>query len=462
MVRLILFIAVILLVFMLYSGARFNDGVEQIHNSYLERSVMSIRLLALMVVLLGASFGLVGAASPSAWYIHTTPSADVGWGSTCRFDTKVFVYYFNNNSASVDIQKAGQYISPTTNCDITGGKMYVGQGDGTVPTRRSADFPNPVSLGESWTVWWNQASYTYEKYGNWVHDFAGAGPYGGEGVVAGWDVYFLPNGNIDDYVSNAGKPLPPEKPSPPEASEASDIGKTVDIGGISVTVDRPRLSESESRIIYSYHSKDSTLVEPVGLPTIGLASGEELESSIEDVSDNGDHSWSSTIRFEAIPHGATAVTADLSSFLVYTSGSDTAAIPLGDHIPSIDPDEISERRTIPLDLPFSIGHAQYHLTALLLDPSNFVLVYEPANDIASRTVLGAGPSTVSLNDDHGGTYRSYLAGAGWIEAANGGQVVEYQGLYFEGFPNPDANLFDLRANGFGEVNGPFVFEVDLK
>ena len=337
--------------------------------------------------------------------------------------------------------------------------MYVEQGDGTIPTRRSANFPNPVSQGESWTVWWDQGSYTYDKDGEWVHDFAGAGPYGGGGVVAGWDVYFLPNGNIDDYVSNAEKPSPPGKPSPAEASE---IGKTVDIGGVSVTVDHLRLSKSESRIIYSYHSKDSALVEPIGLPTIGLTNDEELESSIEDVSDNSNHSWSSTIRFEAIPHGTTAVTADLSSFLVYTSDSDTAAIPLGDHIPSIDPDEISERRTIPLDLPFSIGHAQYHLTALLLDPSNFVLVYEPANDIASRTVLGAGPSTVNLNDDRGGTYRNYLVGAGWVEAANGGQVIEYQGLYFEGSPNPDANLFDLQANGFAEGNGPFVFEVDLK
>ena len=62
----------------------------------------------------------------------------------------------------------------------------------------------------------------------------------------------------------------------------------------------------------------------------------------------------------------------------------------------------------------------------------------------------------------GGTYRNYLAGAGWVEAANGGQVIEYQGLYFEGSPNPDANLFDLQAIGFAEVNGPFVFEVDLR
>ena len=53
------------------------------------------------------------------------------------------------------------------------------------------------------------------------------------------------------------------------------------------------------------------------------------------------------------------------------------------------------------------------------------------------------------------------AGAGWVEAANGGQVIDYQGLYFEGSPNPDANLFYLQANGTGEVNGPFIFELNL-
>ena len=42
-----------------------------------------------------------------------------------------------------------------------------------------------------------------------------------------------------------------------------------------------------------------------------------------------------------------------------------------------------------------------------------------------------------------------------------GQVIDYQGLYFEGSPNPDAKLFYLQANGTGEVNGPFIFELKL-
>jgi hypothetical protein len=146
---------------------------------------------------------------------------------------------------------------------------------------------------------------------------------------------------------------------------------------------------------------------------------------------------------------------------MYTSDSALVEIPLGDAIKGVNIQSVNERKTVVLDIPFSVGLARYRITSLLLDPSSFVLVYEPANGLASRTVLGGGLSKVSLGDDVGGTYSSFLTGAQWDQIGDNGHTVGYQGIHFNGLPNPQADVFSLLVEGTGEIKAPFIFQVEL-
>ena len=156
-------------------------------------------LLILTILAVTAALSWSVTVLASGWTPYATPLADVGWGSNCRFDTFQLLYYKNNTSSSVTLQKTGQYIYPTASCSITGGAMYVEEGSGVIPTHMRANFPEPVDPGDSWTAWWNQGEYAYDKEGHLSHVQSGAhaGQYGHSGILAGHSVFFLTNGTIE-------------------------------------------------------------------------------------------------------------------------------------------------------------------------------------------------------------------------------------------------------------------------
>ena len=111
----------------------------------------------------------------------------------------------DNTPESVDLERAGQWIKPTSDyCDITNVQMQVIEGDGDVPTWRKSYFPEPVSYPSSYTAWWNQSEMTYYKYDQAVLSFTTAGPGSTESAKAGWSVIFWPIGNITDGTLNFG------------------------------------------------------------------------------------------------------------------------------------------------------------------------------------------------------------------------------------------------------------------
>lgn len=164
---------------------------------------MKRRITLLLTTLAAvAVLGWSTVAFAAGWTPYGTGIADVGWNSDCRFDTLQLVYYKNNNSSSVTLKKAGQYIRPTGTCAINGGQMYVENGDGTRPTHLMAYFPDPVEPGDRWTVWWNQGEYAYDKDGSHVLSATQAGPNGPSGILAGHGIFFLEDGSFEVDVYN--------------------------------------------------------------------------------------------------------------------------------------------------------------------------------------------------------------------------------------------------------------------
>ena len=239
------------------------------------------------------------------------------------------------------------------------------------------------------------------------------------------------------------------------------VNRTIERGGVAVTLESLQLGKAATRLTYSYSAPAGEQVEPLGLPMIDLPDGDRLESTgggrFEGTMDSG------TRMFElpSIPEDVETVSVDLASFIMYTAGAASVEIPLGDLLDNVDLGEISEREKLSLDVEFSIGPAKYRITSLLLDSASFTLVCEPMNDAASTTTLGADPSNFSLTDNQGRTYSSFLVGAQWDPADKGGLLMSYQGLHFVGLPGKDTTAFSLHLGEKGEINSPFVFQVDL-
>ena len=228
------------------------------------------------------------------------------------------------------------------------------------------------------------------------------------------------------------------------------VNQTIQRGEVSVTLSGLRLGEHETQLTYRYDAPGKQ-VEPLGLPIIGLPGGDRLEA---DGGGGFTGEMPITRTFTLAPLlDASAITVDVGSFIQYAA-LDTAVtveIPL---------QGVSGQEEVPLDVEFTVGDAQYRVTRLLLRPDSFVLVSEPANDTASRTVVGGQSASISLTDDQGTRYRGFVTGAEWSPADNGGHVMSYQGLHFNGAPNPDATLL-LRVDGMGVIQAPFVFEVEI-
>ncbi len=247
------------------------------------------------------------------------------------------------------------------------------------------------------------------------------------------------------------------------ASSFKDIAvnQTVERGGVAVTLESLRLGEDETRLTYSYSAPQEAQVEPLGLPIITLPDGSWLESTGGGGFDGTMNSGIRTFELPSIPGGVETISVDLASFITYAAGATSVEIPLGDLLDKVDLEEINEREQLPLSVEFSIGPAKYRVTSLLLDPASFTLVSEPVNSAASRTTLGGQPSSVGLTDDQGRTYSSFLVGAEWDPAANGGLLMSYQGLHFDGLPGDDTTAFTLGLWERGEINSPFVFQVNI-
>ncbi len=248
------------------------------------------------------------------------------------------------------------------------------------------------------------------------------------------------------------------------ANDSKDIpvNETVERGGVAVTLEKLELTEKETQLTYSYDSTSGGHVDPLGLPRIDLPNGGKLEAERGNGAvDGATRSGTKKVKLPPIPEGTETISADLASFIRYTAESELVEIPLGDLLEGVDFEAIVERQELPLNVKFSVGPAQYRITSLLLDPSSFALVYEPLNQPASLTVLGAGISNVQLTDDQERTYFSFLTGAEWSQVDNSGHTVTQQGLYFEGLPDPDTTTFSLQFEGTGEIEAPYVFQVDI-
>ncbi len=251
-------------------------------------------------------------------------------------------------------------------------------------------------------------------------------------------------GDADVTVASAFKDVP--------------IDQTIQVGGVSVTLEQLRLGAHETQLQYRYDAPPGGQVEPLGIPTIGLPSGgDQLQG--EGGGFDGFMPITRTFTFPALPEGADTITVDVGSFLEYAPPTASVEVPLGNT--DVPPDDIG-RRTLPLDVAFSVGEAQYRVTKLLLDPGSFVLVCEPANDAASRMALGGGQSeNISLTDSQGGSYDGFLSDAMWSPAGDGGHVLLLQGFHFEGLPNPSATSLTLNMYGASHIRAPFVFRVDI-
>ncbi len=228
------------------------------------------------------------------------------------------------------------------------------------------------------------------------------------------------------------------------------VNQTIQRGDVSVTLSGLRLGERETQLTYRYDAPGKQ-VEPIGLPVIWFPGDDQLEAD-GGGGFTGEMPITRTFTLGPLPDAST-ITVDVGSFIQYVA-LDTAVtveIPL---------QGVAGLEEVPLDVEFTLGDAQYRVTRLLLRPDSFVLVCEPANEDASRMILGGQSASMSLTDDQGTRYRGFVTGAEWNRADDGGHVMSYQGLHFAGLPNLDAKL-SLHVDGTGVIQAPFVFEVEI-
>ena len=154
-----------------------------------------------LAVLLGLSAGLAGLAVAGHWTPHGTPTESLGWGSDCRYDTLQLIYYRNNTSSSVDLDKTGQWIRPTGSCAVASVTVEVVEGTGSY-SRGWDNLDDPITHPSSWTAWWDLGESTYYKGGDSVTSSTTVGSAGHKGEQVGWQIIFWPNGSIEDDTLN--------------------------------------------------------------------------------------------------------------------------------------------------------------------------------------------------------------------------------------------------------------------
>lgn len=159
---------------------------------------MKSRLLlgiAALVVVAGISAGIVGHAAANSWTPYGTRIATVGWPN-CQFKTLQLTYYDNDNSESVDLQRTGQWVKPTSNaCSVVSARLTVVEGDEDSEWVK-IKLDNEVEYPDSYTIWWDLGEVTYYKHDKVVSVTTSAGPGSADAQLAGWMTWFLPSGSI--------------------------------------------------------------------------------------------------------------------------------------------------------------------------------------------------------------------------------------------------------------------------
>ena len=242
-------------------------------------------------------------------------------------------------------------------------------------------------------------------------------------------------------------------------SREAEAGQTITKGDITVTLDAFSTDSKETKFTYSYRSAMGAQFEMIDIPEIKLPDGRILKS--KDKAATPGRQGTKDGKFPPIPSETNSVSLDLSSAIVYKDSAKSVSFSLGDKLDNVNLEDLPSRTDISLDIPFSVGGAQFKFTSLILFTDTFAMVYKPVNGEARSRVFGGGLSAVSLSDDREGKYDSFLSGASWNTGGGDGHSVEFQGMYFKGLPNPDAGNFNLSLSGTGEIEGPFVFEVQL-
>ena len=239
----------------------------------------------------------------------------------------------------------------------------------------------------------------------------------------------------------------------------ANTGQTITRGDVSITLDALRTSDQGTEFTYSYSLANGGQIEMIELPKIRLPNGQFLKNFEEVSAPTSGSQGTRDAKLPPIPGDTDNVSLNLSSAIVYSDSISDVKFSLSGHLAGIDLEEIIDRKDVSIEIPFSVGQAEFRFTSLILFPDTFALVYEPVNEAAGSKVFGGGLSAVSLSDDQGGAYSSFLSGVLWN--TDQGHSVEFQAMYFHGLPNPEADNFNLRLDGAGEINGPFVFEVQL-
>ena len=165
------------------------------------RKVLVVLVPALVVSVILSTLGV---ALASHWTSHGTPIREHVPSSSCKFKSLQLIYYDNNTSSSVDLEKTGQWIHNTGSCDVDAAGAYVEEGYGN----RAIDFDflnlvgaDPIEPTETATLWWDLQEDTYDKSdpNNWVLSTVKAGTEGRSGAQKGWYIFFEEDGTISDY-----------------------------------------------------------------------------------------------------------------------------------------------------------------------------------------------------------------------------------------------------------------------
>lgn len=255
-----------------------------------------------------------------------------------------------------------------------------------------------------------------------------------------------------------------------DARPEIEIRQAIERDGVVVMLESIDTSDSETVITYHYKSTSGLFVEPIGLPTIHLGDGTEIVANAIGIPTEIDinemaYERKAKAAFPFISGGATVMAVDLGAYMVYTPESGSTELNVGNVLQNFNALSARKSQAVSLDEEFSIGQAKYRFTHLQQNIASdtgagFVLVYEPANDIASRTVLVGGLSDVILSDDLGNEYFNTLASAKWYP--DNGQKMKCESLYFEGLPNEAATTFLFEFSGIAQITDSYVFDVNVQ
>ena len=161
----------------------------------------NVILFLVPVLLVSVALSTLGGALASHWTAYGTPIREHWPSEECKFKSLQLIYYTNNTSSAVDLEKTGQWLNNTGSCAIDAWGAYVTNGYGNRPIDFGfRGFTPGIEPDETATLWWDLNETTVQKSSpnNWVFATvkAGTGGYGGD--QRGWDVFFHDDLSITD------------------------------------------------------------------------------------------------------------------------------------------------------------------------------------------------------------------------------------------------------------------------